>query len=113
MDRVFTVVFNPFHTLMEIPIWLPWIFVGGTLFILLSFLAAKYRDKKYSAISSVQDFISGAILTSFTGILMPDLFPILSHTLPSLSLPLTMMSGGTLDDVQVGPPPLSSAFQNK
>jgi len=89
-----------------IPVWFPWIFVGGIIFILLSFLAAKYKEKQYKQIQILQDFISGAIVIAFAGILVPDLFPILE--LPSSSIPVSMLGGSTDDmELQVGPPRLA------
>ena len=87
------------------PTWFPWIFVGGIVFIALSFTAAKYKDKTYKKIQLLQDFISGAILIGFTGVLVPDIFP-------KMGLPDTMPSFGmgiNNDDLdlQVGPPRLA------
>lgn len=87
-----------------IPVWFPWIFIGGIVFIVLSFVGAKYKDKEYRSIQYLQDFISGSIVIAFAGVLIPDMFPVLS--LPS-SLP--MLGGGSgMDDLdlQVGPPRL-------
>ncbi len=88
-----------------IPIWFPWIFVGGLVFIALSFTASKYKDKDYRKIQLLQDFISGAILIGFTGVLVPDIFP-------KIGLPEAMPSFGmgiSQDDLdlQVGPPRLA------
>ena len=83
-----------------IPIWLPWMFIGGSLFIALSFLGAKYKDKEYKNIQYLQDFISGSILIAFTGVLMPDIFP--KMELPTIS----SMDTNELD-LQVGPPRLA------
>jgi len=80
-----------------IPAWFPWIFVGGTVFILLSFIGSKYRDKEYKKIQFLQDFISGSILIAFTGVLMPDIFPKMNIPLPSFTDEM---------DLQVGPPRL-------
>lgn len=89
-----------------IPNWFPWIFVGGLVFIVLSYIAAKYKDKEYRKIQILQDFISGSILIAFSGVLMPDFFP--SITLPnSISVPTIInMDSGDLD-LQVGPPRLA------
>lgn len=91
-------------TLIMIPTWFPWIFVGGVVFIVLSFIGAKYKDKEYRSIQYLQDFISGSIVIAFAGVLVPDMFPALS--LPS-GLP-SFTSGGGMDDLdlQVGPPRL-------
>jgi len=86
------------------PNWFPWIFVGGLVFISLSFTAAKYKDKDYKRIQLLQDFISGSILIAFTGVLVPDMFP-------KIEMPDTIPFGnviGTNDfDLQVGPPRLA------
>lgn len=86
------------------PVWFPWIFVGGIIFIILSVIGAKYRDKEYRNIQYLQDFISGSILIAFTGVLMPDLFPVME--LPTSIA--TAVSLPAMDDVdlQVGPPRL-------
>jgi hypothetical protein len=86
-----------------IPVWFPWIFVGGIVFIALSFIGAKYKEKEYRSIQYLQDFISGTILIAFTGVLIPDIFPVLSF--PS-GMP---QMGNIIDDMdllQVGPPRL-------
>ena len=84
------------------PNWFPWIFVGGIVFIILSFIGAKYKDKTYRSIQYLQDFISGAILIAFTGVLVPDIFPVMEFPsgMPSM--------GSNMDDMdlQVGPPRL-------
>ena len=84
------------HLLKMIPNWFPWIFVGGIVFIILSFIGTKYNDKEYKKIQLLQDFISGSILIAFSGILIPDIFP-------KIELP-----SSTSDemDLQVGPPRL-------
>ena len=88
------------------PNWFPWIFVGGIVFIGLSFTAAKYKDKDYKKLQLLQDFISGSILIAFTGVLVPDVFPKLD--IPS-SLPISFIGGGDNCefDLQVGPPRLA------
>ena len=75
------------------------------MFIVLSFIGAKYKDKEYKNIQFLQDFISGSILIAFTGVLVPDVFPI-------LSIPSGLADGFPsmqVDDVdlQVGPPRLA------
>jgi hypothetical protein len=86
------------------PTWFPWMLVGGILFIVLSFIGAKYKDKEYKNIQFLQDFISGSILIAFTGVLVPDLFPVME--LPS-GLPSMVGGGSEYDmDLQVGPPRL-------
>ena len=88
------------------PSWFPWIFVGGVVFIALSFLAAKYKDKDYKTVQFLQDFISGSIVIAFAGVLMPDVFP--KMELPE-SIPIAF--GGAITsndfDLQVGPPRLA------
>ena len=49
------------------PPWLPWMFVGGIAFMLLSFLASKYQNKQHKTITFAQDFISGSILIALLG----------------------------------------------
>jgi hypothetical protein len=85
------------------PVWFPWIFVGGIVFIVLGFIGAKYKDKSYRSIQYLQDFISGAILIAFTGVLVPDIFPIMEF--PAV---IPSMTANNMDDMdlQVGPPRL-------
>lgn len=83
------------------PVWFPWIFVGGVIFILLSFIGAKYKDKEYRNIQFLQDFLSGSILIAFTGVLVPDVFPPMN-----LPFSLPSLSSGEEMDLQVGPPRL-------
>lgn len=89
-----------------IPNWFPWIFVGGIVFILLSFIAAKYKDKQYKKIQVLQDFISGSILIAFAGVLVPDMFPSIKV---SDAIPVSFGSNILNDDLdlQVGPPRLA------
>ena len=83
------------------PVWFPWMFVGGIVFILLSFVGAKYKDKQYKNIQFLQDFISGSIVIAFTGVLVPDIFP-------QFELPIYMNTDYSNDiDLQVGPPRLA------
>ena len=84
-----------------IPTWFPLIFVGGVVFIALSFIGAKYKDKPYKNIQFLQDFISGSIFIAFAGVLMPDMFPTFDVVLPSFSSDLS-----TDFDLQIGPPRL-------
>lgn len=88
------------------PNWFPWIFIGGIVFIALSFTAAKYKDKEYKKIQLLQDFISGSILIAFTGVLVPDMFP--KMEIPD-AIPIAFGGGvGSNDlDLQVGPPRLA------
>jgi hypothetical protein len=81
--------------------------VGGLVFIVLSFIGSKYKDKEYKNIQYAQDFISGSILIALTGVLVPDLFP-------QFELPASLGTFGTLGymgsddiDIQVGPPRLA------
>jgi hypothetical protein len=87
-----------------IPTWFPWIIVGGFLFVLLSFVASKYKHSMYQSKQFMQDFISGSILIGFIGVLMPDVFP-------SIQLPSSFsMLSNDIDsdfDLQVGPPRLA------
>jgi len=76
--------------------------VGGILFIVMSFVGAKYKDKEYKNIQFLQDFISGSIVIAFAGVLVPDVFPALE--LPSMSLNMDMSNDV---DLQVGPPRLA------
>ena len=96
--RIDSVCFSPTNSIM-IPNWLPWIIIGGIVFIVLSIIGAKYKDKPYQTKQYLQDFISGAILIGFTGVLMPDLFP----ALPSMATVSEMDDM----DLQVGPPRLA------
>ena len=96
-----------YHTdRIMMPTWFPWIFVGGLLFIILSYIGAKYKDKDYKNIQFLQDFISGSILIAFTGVLVPDLFPKLEipTTMPTV---FTGADSSDLDLLQVGPPRLA------
>ena len=88
-----------------IPVWFPWIVVGGILFIALSFVVSKYKNKEYKNIQFLQDFISGSILIAFVGVLMPDVFP--KVDISTVNLPSVIGSSGVEDiDIQVGPPRL-------
>lgn len=89
------------------PVWFPWIFVGGIIFIILSLIGAKYRDKEYRNIQYLQDFISGSILIAFTGVMMPDLFPVME--IPAAITSAVSLPSMAMDDVdlQVGPPRLA------
>lgn len=86
------------------PSWFPWIVVGGFLFVLLSFVAAKYKQKEYRSIQFLQDFISGSILIGFVGVFMPDMLP--KMEIP-VSLPNLGGEEGSDFDLQVGPPRLA------
>ena len=80
-----------------IPAWFPWIFVGGVVFIGLSFIGSKYKDKEYKNVQFLQDFISGSILIAFAGVLVPDMFP---------KMEIPHLTSSFDDDLQVGPPRL-------
>jgi len=83
------------------PVWFPWMFIGGVLFIVLSFVGAKYKDKEYKNIQFLQDFISGSIVIAFTGVLIPDIFP-------PIDFPTQFSTNVHHDfDLQVGPPRLA------
>lgn len=88
------------------PSWFPWIFIGGLCFILFGFIGSKYREKSYQRVQFLQDFVSGSILITLVGIMMPDLFPEISF--PDISpLPITgSLESGVEDIIQVGPPRL-------
>jgi uncharacterized membrane protein len=89
------------------PTWFPWMLVGGLVFIALSFIGSKYKDKEYKNIQFAQDFISGAILIALTGMLVPDLFP--QFELPASLSTLGVLGSAISDDIdiQVGPPRLA------
>lgn len=86
------------------PTWFPWILVGGIVFTSLSFTASKFKDKKYTKLQVLQDFISGSILIAFIGVLTPDIFP--TFSIP-VSIPFTDVINGNELDLQVGPPRLA------
>jgi hypothetical protein len=95
-----------------IPTWFPWIFIGGIIFIILSFVASKYKDKDYKNIQFLQDFISGSILIAFTGVLMPDIFPKIEfpgNITTGIGTLVSSTGGGEESDfdLQVGPPRLA------
>jgi hypothetical protein len=88
------------------PPWLPWMFVGGIAFMILSFLASKYQERQHKPIAFAQDFISGAILISLLGVLIPDAFPAFPLTSSDMALPnfSKMLEQANEDmDIQVGP----------
>jgi len=86
--------------LVIMPVWFPWIFLGGIVFIVLSMLGAKIKERPYRNAQYLQDFISGAILIGFVGVTVPDVFPVIDMpTLPSMALEEDV-------DLQVGPPRL-------
>jgi hypothetical protein len=85
-----------------IPVWFPWIIVGGLFFVLFSFISSKYKQHTYQGKQFLQDFISGSILIGFIGIWMPDVFP-------KIEMPTMPISSDSLTDfdLQVGPPRLA------
>lgn len=86
------------------PNWFPWIFIGGFVFAILSFIAAKYQGRQHTSKTIAQDFISGGIVISLLGVIAPDAFP--ESPLPT-EIPSVLSSLGSSDvDLQVGPPPL-------
>jgi len=87
-----------------IPAWFPWIVVGGFLFVLLSFIASKYKQNDYQNKQFLQDFISGSILIGFLGIMMPDIFPTIN--IPT-NLSVLSKDIDSEFDLQVGPPRLA------
>ena len=73
--------------------------MGGILFVIMSVLGAKIKERPYRNTQYMQDFISGAIFIGILGVAVPDVFPVVDMpTLPS-SLQDDM-------DIQVGPPRL-------
>jgi hypothetical protein len=97
--------FSLYISMMALPTWLPWTFVGGFVFMLLSFIAAKYNDRNHATTAFAQDFISGGIVIALLGALVPDYFPtfpISSSDIPSISLPTPSIASGGWD-LQVGP----------
>jgi hypothetical protein len=82
-------------------------FVGGIAFMVLSFLASKYQEKQHKPVAFAQDFISGAILISLLGMMIPDAFPTFPLTASDMALPnfTNMMATAVGDDmdIQVGP----------
>jgi hypothetical protein len=55
-----------------IPVWFPWMLVGGIVFIVLSFIGAKYKDKEYKNIQFLQDFKEATKQNAFYRDLIPD-----------------------------------------
>ena len=76
--------------------------------MVLSFLASKYNEKPHKPIAFAQDFISGAIVVSLLGVLVPDAFPIFPLASSDLAIPnlTTMLQTANGDNdiaLQVGP----------
>lgn len=76
--------------------------------MVLSFLASKYNEKPHKPIAFAQDFISGAIVISLLGVLVPDAFPTFPLASSDLAIPnLTSMlqtaNGDNDIALQVGP----------
>jgi len=91
-----------FPRLPIMPPWLPWIVVGGIAFMLLSLLASKYQQKEHKPITFAQDFISGGIVVSLLGVLVPDAFPAFPLSMPNFTELVRKSDEGDMD-VQVGP----------
>ena len=100
--------------MMELPTWLPWIFVGGLSFMILNFIASKYNERRHSSTMFAQDFISGGMLIALLGALVPDYFPKFPisaadigsiGSIGSIGLPtISGVTGPSSDfDLQVGP----------
>lgn len=87
------------------PNWFPWVIIGGIVFILLGWLGTRYKEKEYRRVQTLQDFISGAIMIGFLGVLAPDLFPSTDPLFPLLSGAASAMDSGE-EILQVGPPRL-------
>ncbi len=90
------------------PSWFPWILVGGLAFMLLSFVASKYSGKAHTGRAFAQDFLSGGIVVTLIGILVPDVLPTFPFSVPSTtdvsSTMKGLLSGGGDDmDLQIGP----------
>jgi hypothetical protein len=90
------------------PEWLPWIFVGGLVFMILSFVASKYKDMEHKPITFAQDFISGAVVISLLGVLVPDAFPAFPISSKDIEIPnlTNMMQTANGDNdiaLQIGP----------
>jgi hypothetical protein len=111
---------------------LPWIFLSGVAFVVLSYAANRYHGKERSVMELAQDFIGGSVFIGLLSAIVPDIFPDITTTLPMKSLDLSgtissvasaaaaaasfttgaksatgVSSGGSLDDIelQVGPIP--------
>jgi hypothetical protein len=75
----------------------------------LSFLASKYQEKQNKPNAFAQYFISGAILISLLGVMIPDAFPTFPLTASDMALPnftnmmATAVATGDDMDIQVGP----------
>ena len=84
------------------PPWLPWVIVGGIVFMLLSLLASKYQEKEHKAITFAQDFVSGGIVVALLGVLVPDAFPAFPLSVPNFTELVRKSDEGEMD-VQLGP----------
>jgi len=77
--------------------------------MVLSFLASKYQEKQHKPITFAQDFVSGAILISLLGVIVPDAFPAFPLTSSDMTIPNfskmmeTAVATGDDMDIQVGP----------
>jgi len=100
--------FSLYISMMELPLWFPWMIVGGISFMLLNFIASKYNQRSHSNTMFAQDFISGGILIALLGALVPGYFPkfpISPSDVSGLALPtIPGITGPSSDiDLQVGP----------
>lgn len=97
---------------MDVTVLFVRILIGGLLFMTASYIISKVQKKEHHQISFLKDFISGGIVISFAGLLVPDLFPDISLPI-GISMPAlpSFIGGGVSDDtiIQVGPPPLHGA----
>jgi hypothetical protein len=104
---------------------LPWIFIAGIIFAVLSYSANKYHGKDRTTMQLLQDFIGGCVFIGLLSAIIPDIFPdirgfvAVPTALSSLSLgETTKMLGGAISsvagatrsvtddiDLQVGPLP--------
>jgi hypothetical protein len=109
---------------------LPWIFLSGVVFVVLSYVANKYHGKERKTGELAQDFIGGSVFIGLLSAIVPDIFPDISTAFPIKSLDVSRAlssvastaattfttvstgrgfssSGGGLDDIdlQVGPIP--------
>jgi hypothetical protein len=83
-------------------------FVGGLVFMILSFVASKYSDKEHKPIAFAQDFISGGVVVSLLGVLVPDAFPAFpisskDITMPNLTNMMQTANGDNDIALQIGP----------
>jgi len=104
---------------------LPWIFISGIIFAVLSYFANKYHDKERTVLQLLQDFIGGCVFVGLLSAIIPDIFPDIQgfFTVPAVITNLnfgetTKILGGAISsvsgatrsltddiDLQVGPLP--------